>query len=411
MKRPNLYSLFLFLCVLVVFSCQMEKMPLPVPNTQSSGFSANDTNYVELKPIWDHAGFSNPVDIAMGPDGNIYVADEGNDRIVAVSKSGSLLSEYGLDAIGPIEHPRGVSIDSKLNVLIANGTRTLYCWNQYVNRMEIDSVATEVLCYDEQTNSNVVYTFDELMVFYLNGGYVPQEIALLFEKADAASDSLKGVYSIYQISRSDAEINGVAAGPYGEDRIYITESTSDNIQMLVLYPQVAIKTTNGQLLFHYKALFVRNIASYGSGAGTVDDPWAIETDDQGNVYFSQLGGNFLVQKLEYPAFASEYVLYQHNIMDLNRFKAPYDITLDDDNNIFVLDTENKHVYKFGNSGTKAGQQLDLGEKGLAITEFEDAKGLMVSDNVVYVLESGLNRIRRFQYSISDSDIPDDEQSP
>ena len=411
MKRLN-YQIVLFcLLGLVVFSCQVEKMPLPVPNTESSAFGANDTNYVELQPIWDHAGFSNPLDITMGPDGVIFVADEGNDRIVALSRSGDLMQDNGLGEIEPIAHPRGISIDSKLNVLITNGSNTLYCWNQYLNRVTFDSVATEVLCYDTQVNDTVIYTFDELKDAYLSGGPVPTELALLFEKTDVASDTLKMIHPIYQSNNPNAQFNGVAAGPYGEDRIYLTESTSDNILWLILYPKLAIKTTGGELLFYYQAFFVRNIASYGSGAGTVDDPWAIMTDDQGDVYFSQLGGNFLVQKLKLPNFQSEYVLYQHDIMDLNRFKAPYDITLDDDNNIFVLDTEEKKVFKFGNSGSDAGQLLDLGKKGLALAEFEDARGLMVSNNVVYVLESGLNRIRRFQYSISDSDIPDDEQSP
>ena len=411
MKRLNYHIILFCLLGLFVLSCQMEKMPLPVPNTESNSFGANDTNYVELQPVWDHMGFSNPLDITMGPDGIIFVADEGNNRIVALSKSGDLVMDNGLGAIEPIAHPRGVSVDSKLNLLITNGSNTLYCWNQYLNRVDFDSVATEVLCFDAQINDTVIYTFEELKDAYLSGGYVPKELDVVFKKSDTASDTLKKIHPIYQSPNPNAQFNGVAAGPYGEDRIYLTESTDDNIQLLILFPQQAIKAKNGQLLFYYEAFFVGNIASYGSGAGTVDDPWAIATDDQGDIYFSQLGGNFLIQKLTLPNYQSEYVLYQHNIMDLNRFKAPYDITLDDDNNIFVLDTEEKKVFKFGNSGSDAGQLLDLGKRGLALTEFEDAKGLMVSNNVVYVLESGLNRIRRFQYSISDSDIPDDEQSP
>ena len=411
MKKLDINIIVFMISALFLLNCEQDKIPLPVSNTDPVAFGANDTNYVELQPIWDHAGFSNPQDIVMGPDGMIFVADEGNDRIVALSKSGEIQTQNGLNAIESIAHPRGVSIDSRLNLLIVNGSNSVYCWNQYLNMKSIDSVATEVLCYDAQKKDTVVCTFDELIEAYLNGGYVPTQLSLVFEKGTSASDSVKSVYPIYTSKYNDAQFNGVAAAPYGVSYFYVTESTNDNIELLVIYPNLAVKTLSGEVVYYFKAAYAANIASYGSGAGTVDNPQSIVTDDQGNVYFTQFGGNFLVQKLELPYYTSQYVLYQHQIMDLKRFIAPYDIALDDDNNIFVLDTGEKKVFKFGNSGAKAGQLLDLGKKGLALTEFDDARGLMVENNVVYVVESGMNRIRRFQYSISDSDIPDTDESP
>lgn len=410
MKKLDINIILFLIYALFLMHCQQDTIPLPVPNTEPVTFGANDTNYVELQPIWNHAGFSNPLDIVMGPDGIIFVADEGNDRIVALSKSGEIQTQNGLNAIG-LPHPKGITIDSRLNLLMVNGSNAVYCWNQYLNMKSIDSVATEVLCYDAQKRDTVVCTFDELVQATLSGGYVPAQLSLIFQQSTAASDSLKSVYPIYTSKNKDAQFNGVAAAPYGVSYFYITESASDNIQLLIIYPRLAVKALSGEVVYYFKASYVSNVASYGSGAGTVDDPQAIVTDDEGNVYFTQLGGNFLVQKLSVSNYKSEYVLYQHNIMDLNRFVAPYDIALDDDNNIFVLDTGEKKVFKFGNSGAKAGQLLDLGKKGLALAEFEDARGLIVENNVVYIVESGLNRIRRFQYSISDSDIPDSEENP
>jgi len=98
-------------------------------------------------------------------------------------------------------------------------------------------------------------------------------------------------------------------------------------------------------------------------------------------------------------------------MDLGRFVKPYDVALDDREGIFVLDGESGTVSKFANSGSKAGQLLSLGQKGLALASFNDGRGLLASDDVVYVVERGAKRIRRFQYSVSESDIPDDEKEP
>jgi hypothetical protein len=48
---------------------------------------------------------------------------------------------------------------------------------------------------------------------------------------------------------------------------------------------------------------------------------------------------------------------------------------------------------------------------VAAAEFNDARGVLVSDNVIYVVESGENRIRRFEYTISDADLQDDTDKP
>jgi hypothetical protein len=98
-------------------------------------------------------------------------------------------------------------------------------------------------------------------------------------------------------------------------------------------------------------------------------------------------------------------------MDLGRFKSPYDLALDDVNNIFVVDAEQQRVFKFFNSGPYAGDLADLGEKGLATATFADPRGIIAAENIVYVLESGQNRIRRFQYSVSDEDLPEVDVEP
>jgi hypothetical protein len=406
------YSLLLFFIILA--ACTQDKMPLPVPHTTNTSFGANDTNYVELSPIWDAANlgvsFGNPQDIAIGRDGIIYVADKANDRIHAFSKAGQKLNDHGLgDLI--VEHPQSVSIDSKLNVFFTNGSKTIYCWNQYLNFIDVDSVADSGRFYDPENDVNVELTFTEFVERLTSGGSALQLRELLFRKDDALLETIRSIYPIYTANEDDAQINGVAAGNYGSELFYATESTYDKISEFALAPEYAAKTSFGSVLFRYQALRIRDIASFGSGAGTVDDPWAIEVDAEGDLYFTQLGGNFRVQKLTAPNFESAYTLGVHDIMDLDRFDAPMDIALDDLNDIFVVDAGNMTVSKFDNGGRRAGQEAKLGAKGLATTEFEDGRGIMVEDNIVYIVESGENRIRRFQYSVSDSDVPDDDKKP
>jgi len=406
---------YLLTALLALFwGCEESKMPLPSPRSANTSFGANDTSYVELNPVWDSAQLGVPLDapgdLTISMDGTLFLADEGAGRIHAFSKAGNLLSGSGLDGL-VLESPRALAVDSKLNLLIVNGTNRLFVWNQFLNRVRIDSVADAGLYFDRETGQEITLTFAELRERLAAGGTQPHLRHYLFRHDPARVAEARGIYPVYADPEPSARFNGVAAGKYGEETVYLTESNFDRIVQLLLVPDLALKGQNRTVLFHYTAELKSNVAVYGSGSGTVDDPWSITTDDDENLYFTQLGGNFRVQKLLAGSFSPRYVLYQHAIMDLGRFVKPYDVALDDREGIFVLDGESGSVSKFANSGSKAGQLLSLGQKGLALASFNDGRGLLASDDVVYVVERGAKRIRRFQYSVSESDIPDDEKEP
>ncbi|MBN1541520.1 hypothetical protein JW992_05200 [candidate division KSB1 bacterium] len=405
-------------CVFVlwlVVGCSQEKYPLPSPQNASTSFGANDTSYIELFPMWDSAQLGvqleYPVDIVSGPDGLIFVADEGNDRIVVLTKAGQVQSEGKFARLARVARPRALAIDSKLNLMIANGSDTLYCWNQYLNTVDIDSVAESAVFIDTESGNPVTLTWAELIQRLAAGEEFPPLVRYNFEKNDALVEQARQPYPLYVDARRDASFNGVAAGSYGSEQLYISDGNLDRIISLIIVPQRLFRTRQGSIVMHYRALYTGDIATFGTGAGTVDDPRAMTADQRDNIYFTQLSGNFLVQKLRAPQFEPQYILYQHDIMDLERFVRPFDLALDDANDIFVMDTGAGQVFKFHNSGSQAGQVSSLGDRGLSTARFEDARGIMVSGQVVYVVESGKNRIRRFQYSVSEDDLPDDQKKP
>lgn len=405
---------FLLLLTLLWSACTHDKIALPTPATPSTSFGASDTNYIELNPVWDSEqlgiNLNNPVDIAMGPDGYLFLADENNNRILVLSRSGEQKTENGLGSLS-ISHPRGVDVDSKLNVLMVNGSDTLYGWNQYLNHVTIDSVGNSFLGSLPGSEELQTFTLDTLIEMQANGIPLPNIRKIIFEKDAARANAATQKYPMYVAGEQPAAFNGVSAGPFGSGQIFLTDSEQDKILQLALVPDLFIKTTADEIIFHYRTVFLRDVATRGSGAGTVDDPWSLTADEDGFIYFTQFGGNFFVQKLNAADGQSPYVLYQHDLMDLERFKTPYDITLDDAGAIFVLDTGQGRVSKYANSGANAGNNVSLGKKGLATAVFEDARGILVNENIVYVVEGGLNRIRRFQYSVSDSDLPDDDKGP
>ncbi len=382
--KIKIYGTILLMLFLVA-TCG-QKMPLPKVEASPESFGASDTSYVHLTTTWDAAtlGYSaanpmTPVDIAIGADGYIFVADRTNDRIMTISPAGELINYFNLDKIAPVSNPTAIDIDAKLNLLIVNGSNVIYVWNQYLNTIGVDSILTD----------------------YIHGKYI-------FSADQSKIDSVLGIHPFYVDDNELSSFQGITFGPSSDSTIFVSDSGNNRILSLKIKYSGAVRLSNGYMHPTFKGQFAANIANYGSGAGTVDNPRGITADAEGNLYFTQLGGNFLVQKLIKQAtnYISAYTLYVHPIMDLNRFFGPVDVALDANEAIFVLDAEEGRVQKFFNKGVKAGAIADLGKTGLAVAIFNNPLGIAISDDhIVYIADTNNHRIERFKYSISDSDLP------
>ena len=59
-----------------------------------------------------------PQDLRMGPDGNLYIADTGNKRILVVSREGELIRE--IKDKKNFKTPSGVNVDAQGNIYVAD---------------------------------------------------------------------------------------------------------------------------------------------------------------------------------------------------------------------------------------------------------------------------------------------------
>jgi len=362
-------------------------MPLPSVMSSPESFGANDTSYIHLEPDWTASSMGyipqnpmKPVDITIGDDGYIFIADENNDRIITVTKSGALATHQNLNQIYPVVNPIGIDIDSKLNLLIVNGTNTIFVWNQFINLTGVKSVAS-----DTMTSGEPIFTTNAFIL-----------------------DSVLSVHPFYIDEDENASFQGVAFGPEEDNTVYVTDKANNRILKLALSIS-GIVDIGRHAIPIFKGSYLENIAEYGSGAGTVDNPRSITCDENGNIYFTQLSGNFMVQKLKRigESYIPTYTLYEDPIMDLNRFFGPQDLALGEDNAIFVLDTaDDGKVTKYYNRGSRAGRLANLGKKGLVDARFNNPMGITVSDEeVVYITNTDNSSIERYQHSIAESDIP------
>jgi DNA-binding beta-propeller fold protein YncE len=338
---------------LIALACAGDKPTLPT-ESDGGGFGAGDTTYVVLNPLWDSSylgvELDSPNDLVVSRDGYVYVADTGNDRVLVLSKSGAVLGGC-FDSLR-VQTPRGVDLDSKLNLFIVNETDTVYHWTPFYNVLGIFSSPVEPLYVDPDPHARFV---------------------------------------------------GISAGRYGSTSgeaslIYVTDKGAD--RLLELAVSLDSTATEEKEYLVYDAVLSRAIARHGSGAGTVADPRGITTDSYSSVYFTQVGGNFLAQKLDYTS-ASVAWSFDSDIMNLYQFTAPWDIALDEQGGIFVADEGAGNVKKF----TSDGELVDLGESGLAVQVFDLPRAVWADEDVLYVVDAGLNAVFRFVPSYSQGDLP------
>ena len=81
-----------------------------------------------------------------------------------------------------------------------------------------------------------------------------------------------------------------------------------------------------------------------------------------------------------------------SIINSTTFKSPRGITIDSDNNTYIVDSGNFQVKKFDENGNLL---LSWGDAGSAMGQFKNPTGIFVNENYVYVVDTGNSRINMY----------------
>lgn len=65
-------------------------------------------------------GMSTPLDVIVGNDGNVYVADFGNERVDVFTKQGTFVESFGDEGAGQLNGPVSLATDSAAEILVAD---------------------------------------------------------------------------------------------------------------------------------------------------------------------------------------------------------------------------------------------------------------------------------------------------
>jgi len=256
--------------------------------------------------------FATPFGVAVGPDGTVYVTDEGNNRVQKFDANGRFLGEWptGVDTT-----PTGIAIDETGVV--------------YVALHHIHKVARYT------TSGILLDTFGTPAVGPGQLAY-PVGIALGTGKVYVAN-SYDGSIGIFDPS-------GIPLGRWGNGGAPVVTTpwglAIDSAQNVYVSDfdggYVARLSSNGTVL--------ARLGTYGSGDGMFRYPSGIRFDAAGDLYVVD-GGNDRIQKLT----SSGVFLCQWGATGtaLGQFSHPSDIALDGLGQIYVTDWLNNRVQSFG----------------------------------------------------------------
>jgi hypothetical protein len=333
------------------------KARLKYDTTEIEDVALNFTTQSQTTPSpfilkWGSSGegngqFANPRGVAVDSSGNVYVADENNNRIQKFTSSGTFMDKWGANGgngswgsgNGEFNMPWGVAVDSSGNVYVADSS------NHRIQKLASSG------------------TF--LTRWGANGG-------------DGSSGNGNGEFRYP---------TGVVVDSSGN--VYVADINNNRIQKLDSAGTFLTRWgTNG------------GDGSSGNGNGEFDGPCGVAVDSLGNVYVADTANN-RIQKFDgttWSSFASS-----------GQFYGPCGVAVDSSGNVYVADTNNNRIQKFTSAGTflaRWGHNGGDGNPGRGNGEFRYPTGVAVdSSGNVYVADTYNHRIQKFGFTSGPTPVP------
>ncbi|TAN39375.1 MAG: hypothetical protein EPN25_11985 [Nitrospirae bacterium] len=281
--------------------------------------------------------FSLPSGAAVDAGGNIYVADEGNNRIQKFGPAGTFTTSYspGLgSANGQFNGPRGIAVDAAGNVYVTD------------------------------FHNNRVQKFNNNFQFQLAFGSAGQAAGQFTGPSGIALDSLGNIYvtdsindRVQKFDSSGAFLiqwgsNGPADGQFFEPQgiavdvfgsVYVVDTFNDRIQK-----------------FDSNGVFLGKWGIQGSANAEFFAPVGLALDAAGNLYVTD-AGNLRVQK--FTGGGTFFTTWGAFGQLAGEFIAPSGIAVSSTGSVYAADTLDTNVQIFGPSvpfvaAPKAGVYID-----------------------------------------------------
>lgn len=280
------------------------------------GPATYEISFGSAGPGYGH--FAHPAGIAVGTEGEVWVVDQGNDRVQKFDEAGEYLSEFGSGGSenGQFSTPKAIAIDAEGNLWVADSGN---------DRLEQFNKKGEFIKAVGSGGSG-------------NGHFSgPEDIAIDAEGDIWVSDTYN-----YRIQKLDEEgefievVNpeglgaieptGIGVGSGGD--VYVADWTHNRVVEL-----------------SEAGAFVRQFGSGGSGNGKFSHPDAIAVDAKGNVWVGDEGNDRVEQFNESGEYLGQFGSGGSGEGEFG-FAYPFGIATDSNSHIWVTDPNNNRVQRW-----------------------------------------------------------------
>lgn len=339
-----------------------KELELSQFNDIPRGLSISDTIYVKEGGDWTEAGgmkFNQPEDIYIGHDGFVYIADTGNDRIIMMDLAGNYVGEK------TILHPVAIAQDRRFNLIVAG---------EIVSGNYRYGAIYKIGLFESGHNINIA------------------KIDTIYWEPEKPMRRFTGVAELIDNSYYVCRVGPDNTSLFDPDNAILHFSKNNS-----LYPSEYVDLTP-------------NLDAIGSGIRSINQMSAIATflDRRRATDFivaqTDPGANFKVKWIRYNP-GSEVVpptweaYLKPNASDLTTqgmFVSPEDVTLDTRSNIYVIDAGLDSLMKFDVRGKLLKESFGPGKLG--DDKLKNPKGVAWFDRILYIADTGNNRIVRFKLS-------------
>jgi hypothetical protein len=341
--------------------------------------------YVPIQPVWD--AFQHPVDIIIGYDELLYVADDLTDEIIAMDQAGTELGRFSIPGVHALAQDR--SLD-----LLALGTfDTLGTTVDAIYRIELKSNNGYGLA-NASIERKVLHPFYYKPIF--SAGTDDQvRLTGITVRAD----------NRYYVTRTGPSSSPVF-GP--DDAVLIFDAQDDFVTTVRV-------STNGSILSDY-------FRAPSAIVGLAQPPQSPFVEQDGDFVFCSMSPNTQL-KVQYIDVSETENGTDYTVADLPagdtskadrflmtplRFASPVDVTYSGDgtNYIFVIDREKDSLFQFTNTGLEgvrppAGSVssknvlVSFGGRGIGLTQFNQPSAVAYYRQMLFVADAGNGRILRF----------------
>ncbi|HEX6890805.1 MAG TPA: SMP-30/gluconolactonase/LRE family protein [Chryseolinea sp.] len=329
----------------------------------------------EFITMWGTTGsgngeFNNPTGIAVDGNGDVYVCDTSPDRIQKFTSSGTFITTWGSFGTGngQFDDPDGIAVDGNGNVFVTD------------------------------KNNKRIQKFSSTGIFITQWALGHDNLPFV-DLRGIASDAAGNIYVVDAYTTKIQKFNNSGTflsvfGGYGsgdgkfDTPVGIAIDENQNI-----FISDGGNTFNNHRIqkFNSAGGFISKWGQKGTGSGDFNDPMGVALDANGNVYVCEWA-NDRIQKFDNNG---TFILKWGSIAagDMDYFYRPAGVTTDGSGNIYVADTENHRIQKFNSAGNFI---MRFGEEGSADGQFLSPESVAIApDGSIYVTDTNNDRIQKF----------------